>query len=158
MSNLRTEHEIEIDQIHGRQLAEKDAEIERLLDKYTLREGNLKLFITELVDALEEEFGPVTERNDTQRPWDLMKRVRDGVMSKVDYAAIARFIRGKDTEIGRLKVELETEIAARDLAYSENTNLRKITTELADALDGPRFDAIYQRELVQRAREATSGR
>ena len=30
MSNLKTEHEIEIDQIHDRQLAEKDAEIERL--------------------------------------------------------------------------------------------------------------------------------
>ena len=32
---------------------------------------------------------------------------------------------------------------------------RRLITELADALDGPRFDAIYQRELVQRAREAT---
>ena len=30
MSNLKTEHEIEIDKIHDRQLAEKDAEIERL--------------------------------------------------------------------------------------------------------------------------------
>ena len=38
-------------------------------------------------------------------------------------------------------------------AYAEE--LRELITELADALDGPRFDAIHQRELVQRAREAT---
>jgi hypothetical protein len=41
MSILKTAHEMEIDQIHDRQLAEKDAEIERL-----------KALITELCDAL----------------------------------------------------------------------------------------------------------
>lgn len=30
-----------------------------------------------------------------------------------------------------------------------------LITELCDALDGPRFDAIAQRELITRAREAT---
>jgi hypothetical protein len=62
MSNLRTEHEIEIDKIHDRQLAEKDAEIERLkaqvkelsetLQK-AIREMRRALsLITELCDAL----------------------------------------------------------------------------------------------------------
>ena len=36
--------------------------------------------------------------------------------------------------------------------YAEE--LRALITEFCDALDGPRFDALYQRELVQRAREA----
>lgn len=46
---MRTEHEIEIDKIHDRQLAERDAEIERL-----------KAIITELADALVSQDKPPT--------------------------------------------------------------------------------------------------
>ena len=74
MSNLRTEHEIEIDQIHDRQLAEKDAiiatmneahklliaekdaEIERLKEHIIFLVGEIIVknkLITELCDALE---------------------------------------------------------------------------------------------------------
>jgi hypothetical protein len=63
MSNLRTDHEIEIDNIHDRQLAEKDAEIQRLKAELDLKENSVRdlctivrsknKLITELADALE---------------------------------------------------------------------------------------------------------
>ena len=59
MSNLRTDHEIEIDKIHDRQLAEKDAEIESLEGQLAVttrvcnENTDLKKLITELADALD---------------------------------------------------------------------------------------------------------
>jgi hypothetical protein len=57
-------------------------------------------------------------------------------------------IREKDAEIERLKEE-NAHFAWRD------KDKNRLIIELCDALDGPRFDAIHQRELVQRAQEAT---
>ena len=96
--------------------------------------------------------------------------------------AESRLLAEKDAEIERLKLELhqekkyaadltttlrceaqeklETEIAARDLAYRENTDLRKIITELADALRKCKSSGWEYRsdfngvQLIQRAREA----
>jgi hypothetical protein len=48
MSNLKTDHEIQIDRIHDRQLAEKDAEIERL--KLALHEE--KQYAADLITTL----------------------------------------------------------------------------------------------------------
>jgi hypothetical protein len=63
VTNLRTEHEIEIDRIHDRQLAEKDAEIERLKGESAIKESAIRdlcaiardknALISELCDALE---------------------------------------------------------------------------------------------------------
>ena len=57
MSNLKTEHEIEIDQIHDRQLAEKDAEIQRLKADleywHHIATVDQRQLITELADALD---------------------------------------------------------------------------------------------------------
>jgi hypothetical protein len=61
----------------------------------------------------------------------------------------------KDAEIERLKEQNESDYKITVEVCHENTDLKKLITELCDALDGPRFDAIAQRELVQRAREAT---
>jgi hypothetical protein len=62
---MRTEHEIEIDKIHDRQLAEKDAEIERL-----------KTIITSLVDAWYSE--PQQYRGDSIT--ELLKRAREDAL------------------------------------------------------------------------------
>jgi hypothetical protein len=43
MSNLSTEHEIEIDRIHDAQLAAKDAEIERLQHENRLLRSQLEV-------------------------------------------------------------------------------------------------------------------
>jgi hypothetical protein len=59
-SLLRTEHEVEIDAIHQRQLAEKDHEIERLqkrvLEFVDINIADRKL-ITELADVLDRPAG-----------------------------------------------------------------------------------------------------
>ena len=73
MSNLRTEHEIEIDRIHDRQLADKDAEIERLKEEnahLAWRDKDQKQLITELCDALEKA-------NPTDRYRKLLQRARE---------------------------------------------------------------------------------
>ena len=81
MSNLRTEHEIEIDRIHDRQLAEKDAEIARLTEQaMKFRDMCLEKdkLITECADALEEEFGESRDlMQSQQRPWNLIQRARE---------------------------------------------------------------------------------
>ena len=72
-------------------------------------------------------------------------------------------LREKDAEIERLKAEgpwqiIKCPYCEKEHSYKPSKLIRDyqlLITELADALDGPRFDAIHQRELVQRAREAT---
>lgn len=86
MSNLKTEHEIEIDKIHDRQLAEKDAEIQRLKaerqgfksyfehmeESYEAELAQDRKLITELCDAVEwmaeKGYGPSR---------DLLQRARE---------------------------------------------------------------------------------
>jgi hypothetical protein len=87
MSNLRTEHQTEIDKIHDRQLAERDAAIERLLLKHA-KEQNVLLtsleaavakieqqqaLLSECVDALSNNIPPGLGKSE----WDLVQRARE---------------------------------------------------------------------------------
>ena len=79
--------------------------------------------------------------------------VRDWKAEKKDledaFDIIADKLVKADAEIERLKADLDY---WHHIATVEKNGL---ITELCDALDGPRFDAITQRELVERAREGT---
>ena len=61
-------------------------------------------------------------------------------------------VQNRDSEIERLTRELREE---REAFLSRQLHDTTLITELCNALDGPRFDAIEQRRLVERAREAT---
>ena len=67
------------------EIQEKDAEIERLKDEYESLMGRFRCYvyeskqlITELADALEEEFGESRDlMQSQQRPWNLIERARE---------------------------------------------------------------------------------
>ena len=77
------------------ELTEQDAEIKRLramrlkeylkldekLDALEQKSVSQKVLITELADALEEEFGPVGHRValKDKRPWNLIQRARESI-------------------------------------------------------------------------------
>jgi hypothetical protein len=80
-------------------------------------------------------------------------------LSYVDLQLLVRHCRkpmddDKDAEIERLK-KLHAQTC---IDWQNDLDRNKaLLTECADALEGPRFDVIYQRELVQRLREAIHG-
>ena len=70
-------------------------------------------------------------------------------MSIESMESLAEAFAQKDAEIERLKADVEY------WHYIATVEKNGLITKLCDALDGPRFDAITQRELVERARKAT---
>jgi hypothetical protein len=78
--------------------------------------------------------------SDIDEPW-----------ADVGYKTIGERIREKDSEIERLKAE--NEITVR--VCNENTDLKTLITELADALSHYALLNDFEKSLLQRAREAT---